>query len=162
MVSLYPTQRKCRLKRSTNGTTSPPKFALTHQRQVKTGQSYKVRVTADGYATVERDIFATGPLVVTLVSLIPNDWPYYLMGGIEIPFKPRPRLAGLALGKPVASPTDLAKLIVSAEKAGFMRVTKDPDGGGELDDVNGSVLYFEPKSPDMYVLLLRERQDYLY
>ena len=120
---------------------------LIYEKEVKTGQSYAVQVAANEYLTIERTVYIDSSLVAAQVFLVPNGWPYYFMGGIEIPFKPRPQLAGVGLGRSI-TPVDLAKLATLADKAGFRRVTKDPTGR-DLDDVNGSVLYFEPKQRDV-------------
>jgi len=121
---------------------------LIYEKEVKTGQSYAIQVAANEYLTIERTVYMDSSLVAAQVFLVPNGWPYYFMGGIEIPFEPRPQLAGVGLGRSITS-VDLAKLATLADKAGFRRVTKDPGTGRDLDDVNGSVLYFEPKQRDV-------------
>jgi hypothetical protein len=94
--------------------------------------------------TLERAITFDRSLAVARVYLVPNGWPYYRASGIEIPFEPRARLAAVALARRVTDP-EVAKLRAEAEKIGFTRVTVDSSTGAILDDVNRSVLYFEPK-----------------
>lgn len=123
---------------------------LIYEKEVKTGQSYAIRVAASEYMTIERTVYVDSSLVAAQVFLVPSGWPYYFIGGIEIPFKPRPRLAGVGLRRSITF-DELANLIALADKTGFRRVTKDPDTGKDLDDVNRSVLYFEPKKPDVLI-----------
>lgn len=122
---------------------------LIYEKEVPAGQRYVIRVTASDYMTIERSVPVDRALAVARIYLVPQGWPYYFAGGIEVPFEPRPRLAGVALGTRVMTPAELANLFDSAAKAGFERVTKDPYMGGVLDDVNGSVFYFVPKDPNV-------------
>jgi len=77
---------------------------------------------------------------------VPKDWPYYFMGGVEIPLKPLPRLAAVALDKRLTSASERTSLIALAEQSGLRNIVRDPDTGAQLDEVNGSVLYFEPQN----------------
>jgi hypothetical protein len=119
------------------------------EKEVNTGYSYAVRVTANDYITIERNVSVNRALAVVRVYLIPKGWPYYLTAGIEIPFEPQPRIAGVALGRRIPTAAELAKLIAEAEKAGFARLTMHPRTKQPLDDVHGSVMYFEPKDPNV-------------
>jgi Subtilase family len=116
-----------------------------YEKEVDTGLSYSIRVTADDHLTIERIVPIKSRLAVARVILVPNGWPYYFSAGVEIPFEPRPRLAGVALGTRITMPAELGNLIARADESGYSRVEKDPDTGRALDDVNGSVLYFAPK-----------------
>jgi hypothetical protein len=118
-----------------------------YEKKLKQGQSYLVRVIAPTYRMIEHTVALIARRISAVWYLIPQDWPFYLMGGVEIPVMPRPRLAAVAIAKPIND--DITKLIEQADKLGFRRVTKDLETGEQLDQVHGSVFYFEPKDPDV-------------
>ena len=78
------------------------------------------------------------------------------MGGVEIPLKPRPRLAAVALEKRLTSASERTSLIALAEQSGLRNIVRDPDTGAQLDEVNGSVLYFEPQNHNALIFNFRE------
>ena len=114
----------------------------TYEKQLQTGKSYSFRVTSPGYRTIERTVVVARARVAALDYLVPEEWPFYLVGGVTMPVKPRPRLAGVAFGRPIGS--EITTLTERADTLGYRRITKDPETGVKLDDVYGSVLYFEP------------------
>jgi hypothetical protein len=130
---------------------------MIYARRVRTGRSYVIRIQAIGYLTVERTTHVNGALQVVQVFLVPKAWSYYYVGGVEHPLKPRPRLVGVALEKRIGSASERAKLIALAGQFGLQVVERDPDTRANLDEVNGSVLYFEPKDPKALIFSFESR-----
>jgi subtilase family protein len=112
-----------------------------YETNVPQGRSYRIRFSAIGYVTIERVVSLNGALAVSRIYLVPDGWPYYLLAGVEIPFKPRTDLAAVALERPVDNAA-IADYEVEARKLGLDRVTNDPVTHEKLDDVGRSVLYF--------------------
>lgn len=116
------------------------------ERMVDAGKAYEIEVRAKDYRNVRRTIRVDRSLAVARFYLVPIDWPSYLLDGIEIPFEPRPRLAGVVVERRLTV-QEIADLNTRAFIAGFRAITRDPDTGEQLDNVNGSVLYFVPVNP---------------
>ena len=121
---------------------------LVYERTVETGKSYDLEVRARGHRDVRRTISVDKSLAVARIYLVPNGWPTYILDGIEIPFEPRPRFAGVVVEQRLAD-QEILDLNTRALAAGFRSMTRDPDTGEQLDNVNRSVLYFMTSSPSV-------------
>ena len=121
---------------------------LVYERTVETGKSYDLEVRARGHRDVRRTISVAKSLAVARIYLVPNGWPTYILDGIEIPFEPRTRFAGVVVEQRLAD-QEVLDLNTRALAAGFRPMTRDPDTGEQLDNVNGSVLYFMTSSPSV-------------
>lgn len=119
------------------------KSDLSFERMVPTGSSYDIEVRPTGFRRILRKVRVERALAVARVNLIPEGWPYYFMGGIEMPLQPRPRFAAVAV-RGSLSTAEIGTLAARALSRGFRMVTLDPDTREPLDNVDNSVLYFEP------------------
>lgn len=122
--------------------------ARIFERMVPTGNAYQIEIRAPGYRTIDRVVPMNSSLRVERVYLLPTDWPFYRIGGIEVPFEPRPRFAAVAVDRRL-NDQQTHDLLQRAANAGFRAITRDPSNGEQLDDVNSSVLYFVPIDPSV-------------
>ena len=120
----------------------------TFERTVATGKAYEIEVRAQGYRTLRRRVGVDRPLVVARFYLIPLEWPYYIVGGIELPLAPLPRLAGVAINGSL-SDSEVTNIAARAATIGYRPVVTDRRTGEPLDSVGNSVLYFEPVDPSV-------------
>jgi hypothetical protein len=118
------------------------------EKMVPTGATYDVQVVSSGHMTIERSIAVNRALAATRVYLVPDGWSFYLAGGIEVPFEPRPRLAGVVIPRSLTA-AEITRLNAIALHEGFTPLAADPVTRQKFDDVKRSVLYFEPTDPSV-------------
>ncbi len=119
--------------------------------------NYVLTVSTSEFATVRREVKISPSYSRYPIYLGTAGAPAYMLGGIEVPFKPRTNLIAVVFNGLPPREQQLKDLVNDIERIGLKRVIQDPKDGASLSSPDDTILYFV--SIDSKSLLFSESAD---